>query len=523
MPLLTGLLLLLYWWGGSHAFAGWRPSQVTNRKQIKVQKLALLIGVGRFADKRWPTLQYTSNDLNKMTHALRTMGGFQVESLLTPAQTRKASILRGLKRLGGKLKSSQDTVVIYISTHGVVAPSPRGQPVRYIITSDTKGNIPATGLPVSAIQAVIRKFRSKRIVLMLATCYTGLPSSKSVMLPGVKQAPGSLRPGNRFQAHPAMQILSAASYAQPAFESQRLRSDVYTHFFVSCMSSLKQRNGAVTAIEAHVCASALTTQYVRKHRGAIQVPTAYSELGYNRDIYLVGHSKRARGMLHLRGFFGQRTRVLLRPLWGKKGPSPLSGMTLHPKRHNQVALLPGRYKLLRLSTSGQRLAEHDISIRAGQTTTLFRSDWALSLDARWHQAPFAGPSGLFGGALGLRHRYFALSLGLAGSSLSFSSSPDAVQLLLDLSVEGGYQHRWSFFRLFGGAYVSTALLMQDVNVAPSAGLVFGYGATISAVFDVHQQISLVLTGRLGFWVYLQESQIQHSLSGALSMGLLYRI
>ena len=107
--------------------------------------------------------------------------------------------------------------------HGTVS---KGR-TRFIITSDTTQSVSKTALSVRNIRSILGGFTSRRIGLILATCYTGLANSKSVLAKGIK---GGIKP-LPFEKDRAIQILSAASYAQPAFESSSFRSDIYTHFF----------------------------------------------------------------------------------------------------------------------------------------------------------------------------------------------------------------------------------------------------------------------------------------------------
>jgi len=506
---------------------GWRPSQVTNRDALKERKFALLIGIDRFQNKRWPVLKYTQNDIKRMGTALKDLAGFQVTYLSKKRDTKRTSIQKALQQFGKRVKSSLDTVVIYISTHGVVASSTKSvQQQRYIITSDTQENIPRTALSVQAIKSIIKKYRSKRIVLILATCYTGLPDSKSVMLPGAKQAPGSQRASRRFQQNPAMQILSAASYAQPAFESKRLRSDVYTHFFIDCLQDARKKQQAVTAIQAHVCASVKTTSYVRKHRGAIQVPTAYSELGYNRDIFLIGKSKPVKlGSLYLRGMFQKSGQLLIRPMMGQKGQGTgaISSMRLVASRHETVSLLPGRYRLARLDHNQQESAHWDVDIQAGKRTSLFTPTWGLGVDAGIFRSPIGGDLGLFGGYFGLRNKFFAAKLGILGTSIAFENSPgpNNTPLFFDLRLEGGYDFRRGAFSLFTGGYASFGLLVQDIQATPIPGFVFGYGITTTGAFYLRENMGITLSGDIGFSLLNQANAVKQLLGWGIRLGFVY--
>lgn len=352
----------------STAFAQWKDSTLDSKRVKRVlrpQKIALLIGIHHYKNPHWDTLKYTRNDTLNMANVLRQTAHFDRILIRNHYKnTTKKSLLSTLRTLKGLIKSSRDTVFVYISGHGSVAYSPdRKRHTRYIVTSNTTQNVSKTALSVDSVLRTLDSYNSKQIILFLATCYTGAPTSKSRNAPGTK--------GNGMRAllplrSRAVQILSASGYAQPAFESSLLKGDVYTHYFMSCLKSINRKKGAVSAIEAHLCATKPTTMFVRKHRNEIQVPQVDSQPGANKDIHLISKGKERHGYLVTPSL---RTRLyrffIRRRSSGRKGAGALIASA-----NETIALPPGRYTITQRDQKGRLIKRQELIVKRGQTAHL---------------------------------------------------------------------------------------------------------------------------------------------------------
>lgn len=510
---------LLLWWGALSVFfpsvasAQLQGSTVSAGSALRPQKIALVVGINRSRQsKYWSPLLYAKRDAQRMATSLRTQAKFDHIMLLnTPAQTTTRSLLQALQRLNSLVKNSEDLVVVYLSSHGTVS---QGRE-RFLVTSDTKRNVSRSGLAVKTIRLKLRKLRSRRIALILAACYTGSSESKSVRVPGTK---GTLRPRQPLQTERAIQILSAASFAQPAFESTQIKGDIYTHFFLKCMRRLKHK----TIIKIHVCAATRTTPFVQKWNGEVQVPKAYSELGANRDFALVTATEvqRKLGYFHTklpqkRGMFVKLFRLGQKSRQQRKWKLFANEMT---------ALPPGRYRILVQASNGRTVREETVVIRSGQISR-FASPWSLEFQGGGlgttgvlqNGGEFAG-SGYFG----LRHRYFAILLGVWGTSLTFEQD-SYVQFALELRGEGGYHHQWRSFGLFVGAYISTAALWQDLNRSPHVSVLFQGGFTLNPSIRISPHWELFASLDAGVIPSVVTAQWRAAFVGALRLGFRYKL
>lgn len=501
------------------ASAQWVRSRRVDARALQSRKFALLIGISRFSNKRWAPLSYAQNDVGKMASMLREHGRFdRIMIRDTPQMTTREALLQSLRDLRRKVKISLDTVVVYVSSHGTIS-SPPGSPQRqrYIITSDTTERIPQTSLAVKELQEILKTFRSKRIVLILATCYTYAPSSKAVLHAGLKGGDIPTRP----LKSRAMQILSAAARSQPAFESAALRSDVYTHFLTDCAKKLlKKKRASITAIDLHVCALAPTREFVKKHQGTNQVPVVYSDRDANHDVVLISPTPASKPMGYFRTVSrrgrGVRYRIVR---LGQKS----RGAAVVANVDELMALSPGRYRVALEGADGREIELQEIEIQSEQITP-WKTDWALDAQGGVTFSPKGGASQMFGGMLGLHHRFVGFKFGVWNAQRTYLSSPSSQQLYLELRLEGGYRHRWAWFELFAGGYAAFGLMMKHVlHPTQEMGMssVFSYGLTLSPTFWFHPAWGLTLQADAGFAV-LRLEEISHLFEFSVRMGLSYR-
>lgn len=488
--------------------------------QLRPQKYALLIGVNQSLRTRyWNPLRYASKDAKRMARMLRTQAGFDRIVLLTsPKETTKASIISAFQRLKSLIKSPEDTLLVYISAHGTLS---QGR-WRYIVTSDTTQKVETTGLSVRLLQRLMAKPIARKKGLILATCYTGSNQSKAVRAPGTKGA-SSPRP---FPKRLAVQILSAASFAQAAFESEALKSDVYTHFFMKCFQQLSSK----TIIKIHVCASGLTTPYVQKWNGQVQVPKAYSQLGANYDFRLAGKGSNSRKLGYFKptnrkgGLFYRLFRMGSKGNQeaGKVGAS--KARSIDASSSEWVAAEPGRYRVVAMNSQGQVIEQSVVTIQSGQTVGLL-SPWSLELQGgTWASNGYLQQSGDWYGSFffGARRKYFALLIGGWSGTLNFDG--DAYQqLALEVRVEGGYRKTWQRFDLFAGGFVGTGLLLQDINQRLSPSFTFRPGLTISPSYWLSDQWGLLLGLDLSVLPVRAESGVRVAFGFAVRLGLRFRL
>ena len=362
------MVFLAFICSGSQASAGWKRlplSKQKAKKQLQPRKYALVVGINQTRRPYWTPLHFARHDAIRVAKTLVRVAQFDHVQLHTRQHfTTKQAIIQSLKALKKRSKHPLDTIFVYFSAHGTIARKKKGKQ-RYIVTSDTTKDVLGTGLPVQQILGLLKQLPSKHIVLMLATCYTGTPQSKSRAIPGRK---GSQMKGVRPLKTRAIQILSASGFAQAAYESTKLKSDVYTHFFLDCLHKLKRKGASVSAIDAHICAAKPTTAFVKKHKDQIQVPRVDSQPGANKDIHLFQKRKWKPAVGY---FWVGRKRRHVRYQLRRRAHSKGFHQRIHSARPGEyIGLRPGTYEVTVRSIGGYVLERYTITIRHNRLTQL---------------------------------------------------------------------------------------------------------------------------------------------------------
>ena len=154
-------------------------------------------------------------------------------------------------------------------------------------------DVPRSGLPSEELRRRFDRLRSRRKVLVLATCHSGqgksgLPEAVRRELDGIK--------GDDFFVPPlasvseASVILSASAWGETAREDEKLSHDIYTHFLLEALRKGLDPNGdgAVTVSEAHEHALYGTWRFTAGR----QRPTAVSDILGEDPIVLAGRRVR---------------------------------------------------------------------------------------------------------------------------------------------------------------------------------------------------------------------------------------
>lgn len=258
------------------------------------RRIALLVGIDRFDDGEWKPLRFPEKDAEDLAAVLRDpqRGGFDDVEVLKGAPTR-AALRAALQRLAERNRDERDTVVLYVSSHGTLGYDQRGEMRRWLVARDTRlGDVADTALPMDELKRDFDRLRSRRKVLMLATCHSGggkslLPAEVQSALQGTKGG-FFVRPIEEVSR--ASVVLAASDWGETAREDEKLQNDIYTHFLVEALRIGYDRNGdgAVTVSEAHDYARRMTYEFT----GGRQRPSAESaEVGAD-PIVLVGKVQR---------------------------------------------------------------------------------------------------------------------------------------------------------------------------------------------------------------------------------------
>ena len=296
---------------------------------LESKRLLLSVGISEFHDSLWHPLKYAGKDANDIYDAFTSLERpFETASLYT-GRGEKVLSLSDLRRAMQDFKlanqNPDDTVVVYLSSHGTVAYKNDGSLGRYFITSDTdRSNLTETALDYDELITWFNGLRSEKKVLILAFCHSGV--GKSALTPQMKRALSMLK--SPYFEEPVQErsqgsiILTASGWREPALEDPALKNDVYTHFLLKGLDQDFNQDGAVSITEAHQYAA----QATYKHTRGRQRPSAILEL-LGSDPILIKGEVRSRRFASLYSLVGRLSDLMV-SIDGKEAQSLEKGIMI---------------------------------------------------------------------------------------------------------------------------------------------------------------------------------------------------
>ncbi|HYX33169.1 MAG TPA: caspase family protein [Oligoflexus sp.] len=296
------ILLVLELWSQQTWAQGLKVLTTEERELVKElnrpRRIILAIGINSFEDPFWNSLQFADADAGHVFRFLRNEANlpFDAGELITTSNTKdgrvsREHILKAFERLKKLNVREDDTVVVYLSTHGTIylrknkrldAPSSY---VPYFVASDTSHlDIQNTAISRDELIEIFQSLRSERKALIIASCHSG--GGKAQLTPEIQEAikrlKGQADPLLAPAAGRGFSILSASSWSEPAAEDKKLQQDIYTHFLVESMR--KNMGRALTLTQAHDDATRHTIAYTNK----LQHPTMQMDQSGGDPIVLSG-------------------------------------------------------------------------------------------------------------------------------------------------------------------------------------------------------------------------------------------
>ena len=142
------------------------------------RKLALLIGVNSYRDKRVPALEGAVPDARAVRTLLESRLGYEATVLEDPS---RENIIRAFNKMALEADAN-DSVVIYYAGHGVVIPV-NGVDTGFWLPSDTNAEEPGSWLSNGDIAKMVAAVGARQLMLVSDSCYSGsLVGSEKVQL-----------------------------------------------------------------------------------------------------------------------------------------------------------------------------------------------------------------------------------------------------------------------------------------------------------------------------------------------------
>lgn len=506
------------------------------------RKLALIIGIDHFDDPEWRDLRYAGKDARDVAAMFKDPrgGNFAKVNLLTG---RQRSTLKGissaLDQLARENTNPDDTVVVYVSSHGTLARDHRGELRRYLVVRDSKmKDIPGTALSMDVLKQKFDALRSRKKLLILATCHSGtgkslLPEDVRKELDGVK-AGFFVRPLE--ESSKASIVLAACDWGETAREDERLQNDIYTHFFVQALAEGYDRNGdgAVTATEAHDYARQKTYQFT----GGRQRPSAETLVVGNDPVALVGEFNRT-GAPELYSYAESLDGFTVRVDGQEKGSFPGGVVVKEGRSRVQIAKggsTPIFDREVKIDAGARIRVEDLLAEEAPRFTFSARAGVQNFLDEQVRR-DVAGLTPAFGFSLSIRdlplpRTALSLDFGMATGERSFTPVPygPAVPyryLSTSFGVGVPYLYRWKRLALgigprLAGIYVSKHYKQSEL-VKTQSFTTFTPGAQLSLSWSLTDRLELGAEAQLHYLLMRVDEENRGMGFGQVWAGLGYRL
>ncbi len=334
------------------------------------RKVAVVVGIDRYADSAFPALKWASQDARAVGQTLvdPEYGAFdRVIELTASNQTTRDRILAELVSLRNDLRR-QDTLVVFISSHGTMALDAQGEPHLYLVAHDTRPkDLRGTAIELDELQRFFSDIRAERKALILDACYNG--EAKSTLQPSVAQRIERLDESptlsRKVRLGEAEAHLFASTFGRPAREDDTLEHGVYTYHLLDAMTwsqaaADSNADGLVTIYEAHDLARSKTVAWT----AGAQVPEAYFRMVGRNDLVLVG-SREAETASEMGQLFW----------YGAEGED-YDGAALFVDGREKgllpgaVPLSPGRHRVKVVGRDGLVLQERSIFVSAAEPIPL---------------------------------------------------------------------------------------------------------------------------------------------------------
>jgi len=190
-------------------------------------KVATVIGIETFSDRRITEVQYAENDAKGLDLVLQKLG-YQT-TLLLSGQATKTATLSKLKKVIRQL-GPDDTFLVFIASHGF---SEGGR--NYVAAHDTQADDrTGTSLAVQRIFDMFKRSNCQRCCLFLDACETGIEGDASTR--------GHLAELSEDQLREALDTaeyftgFAACRAHEKSYSSPRLEHGIWTHCLIRALS-----------------------------------------------------------------------------------------------------------------------------------------------------------------------------------------------------------------------------------------------------------------------------------------------
>lgn len=133
------------------------------------RKVAIVIGINQYGDKRIPQLDTAVPDADAVARQLETSMGYETRVLRNAT---KSDIVAALQNVARELDPN-DSLVVYYAGHGYMRAVPKGPAQGYWIPSDGSVSSPANWMSNADVSKLLANIPAKQVMLVSDSCYSG--------------------------------------------------------------------------------------------------------------------------------------------------------------------------------------------------------------------------------------------------------------------------------------------------------------------------------------------------------------
>ena len=160
-----------------------------HRKQSSVtlpqinRKLAVLIGINDYQDRRIPALENAIPDVESVAKLFEEKLGYETRVIRNPS---KVDLIKTLNQLSAEIKSN-DSVVLYYAGHGYMIEKTG---VGYWLPADAPVDDPSLWISNNDVSKFLTNIHSNQLVMISDSCYSGAFTKEQKLAPST----GSSKP-----------------------------------------------------------------------------------------------------------------------------------------------------------------------------------------------------------------------------------------------------------------------------------------------------------------------------------------
>ena len=233
---------------------------------------SLCVGINNFSNSDYNQLNFAENDADSLHKRISNKFGFgDGTHCLLDKNATKTKVIESLQKIA-ELSKPEDTVFIFVATHGDFLYNENKKPEFYLITSDSDSkDIIKTSIPLADLKEELSKIKAERKILFLDACFSGgiaRNRAKGLRVPDYTKDIIL----KRFQSDEYI-IITSSQASQTSWECNELKHGVFSYFLLNGLcGAIEFQKGLVDVGTLYTYLYQSVSNYVKEKVGRKQEP-----------------------------------------------------------------------------------------------------------------------------------------------------------------------------------------------------------------------------------------------------------